>query len=158
MRRLVKKAFGLTLYHGTNFDSFKQIMETGMIIPQENKSTLNGYKIPDRLMEKYDGFSYFTDSKEVAIDYAMGNSSDYNVVIEVDLSEDALLPDDIDTFDAKDWKESLQQSNQVKVPGIITSDYFKNIYFYDNNKQLLLSTNINNWENDLQLYENSISG
>lgn len=164
MKRLIRKAFGQTLYHGTTLDNLQSITNSGMIMPQETEGAgldvENMQSAKDRAfnrlydeglrpdteeydakydvyleeeynkeLQKLNGFTFFTDSMVLAKDYS--NSSPI-VVLEVSLPEESLLPDDNDCNDCRNWKDSLQQIGQVKVPGMITDDYIVGVHIFKN--------------------------
>lgn len=166
MKRLIRKAFGTTLYHGTSLESLKSITEMGVIMPQESEGGGLGINFEaeitklvnerleqesiskesegyfDKYIEYYqeetknlesqvmEGYTFFTDTIERAMTYT---GSEPSVIIEVSISEDALLPDDNDCPDCKTWQESLQKVNQIKVSGQITSDYIVGVHLISTN-------------------------
>lgn len=171
MKRLIKKAFGTTLYHGTDSLALEGILSAGMIIPSESETPWTGYDsnkdtlmeiINEELQEKYpsiseqeykelaekeynrrvqesvetDQTSVFLATKSQAKHYAemlaQGSYEDeiVPVVIELDLPENSLMPDTNDSPRSKTWQESLEDSDQVRVVGNITTDYIKGVYVY----------------------------
>lgn len=165
MKRLIKKAFGVQLYHGTTMENLEQITEMGMIMPQEsagagidvsneNEAKQRAFnrlynegikpdseqyeeKMEEYLAEemevekrKFEGFTFFTDKKNMAIEYSGSTPS---VVIEVSLPESSLMADDNDCPDCKDWEESLAEVWQVKVVGPITEDYIEGVHITNEN-------------------------
>lgn len=157
MKRLIKKAFGKTLWHGTSLDSFKSIVENGAIFPNE----VNGAGPNGANQNLFDGFSFLATDFEIAKYYATrlsGNNGEPSVIIEVDVSEDALLPDDNDAPAAKTWQESANEVDQVKVNGPIYSDYFQTIYFYDTNGKIVGDVPFGQWETFYEEKESKIYG
>ena len=145
MNRLRKQAFGKTLWHGTTLNFFKEIVNTGGIYPNENYGA--GPAGADDTL--FDGFSFFATDYDVAYGYALDLSIKHNnpaVVIEVDVSEDALLPDDNDAAGAKTWQESEKMVEQVKITGPVTTDYFRTIYFHDPDGDLVGESSFSQWE------------
>lgn len=145
MKRLIKKAFGKTLWHGTNLENFKLMVEAGAIYPNEQEGS-GSLGAPDEL---FDGFSFFATSFDVAHGYAerAADIHDTGVVIEIDVPESSLLADDNDAPSAKTWQESAERIEQVKINGAITTDYFRTITFYDINGDLVGETPFSSWEN-----------
>lgn len=147
MKRLLKKAFGKTLWHGTNLSSFQSIVETGAIYPNEQEGA-GSNDAPDEL---YEGFTFFATTFNTAMGYAKASSSfvnaDPSIVIEIDVPENALLADDNDFTKAKNWQDSARAIEQVKVNGAITTDYFRTITFYDVSGNLVGDTPFSSWEN-----------
>jgi hypothetical protein len=103
------------------------------------------------------GYTFFTGGIESARGYARYNGS-IGVVIEADLSEEALLPDDNDCPSCKTWEDSLKRIDQVKVLGEITSDHIRRIHFFDNQtkKKIFVST-WDNWEEDMKKNKSKFS-
>lgn len=166
MKRLVRKAFGKILYHGTTLDSFKNIVSSGMIMPQESNGAGMQYdefydENPEIAERNFDGFVFLTTKDYIARDYAIGSSGNYasaggvGVVIEIDVPESSLLPDDSDMPEARTWQESSVAFGQVKVLGPITTDYFRDIHFYNSKLQLrIFVAQLNNWEQKFEENKN----
>lgn len=154
MKRLIKKAFGKILYHGTNLENFKNIASSGMIFPQET----NGAGPGTADEQDYDGYTFFATSYEKAQRYANWASSDNNppVVIELELPESSLLPDDNDCRDCKTWQESENAVQQVKVLGPVSDEYITEINFYDTNSRLFREIPYHQWQEFLERYEDRL--
>lgn len=156
MKRLIRKA-SKTLYHGTNYQGLIGITNSQSILP--NASEGAG---PARGRESnYYGFSFLATTKEKAFTYTKDISIDQlKVIIEVQVPEELLLPDDVDCPECKTWQESSSKVNQVKVVGEISSNHIKSIYLYNPiNDEFIVETNLNNWQKDFEqnaeLFENS---
>jgi len=146
MKRLIRKAFGTTVYHGTTFAALEGIVANGMLQPQE---VGGGGANPDN-PDGFEGFTFVTDSKLRAKSYgsiANSNNNKHNeiVVLELDIPENSLMADDNDCPECSTAEESLEKIQQAKVLGAITSDYIKQVHFYasSSGKPLLFSTNFN---------------
>lgn len=150
MKRLIKKAFGKTLYHGTTIENLSSITDLGMILPNESKGGgSNG--APD---SNYIGYVFLATTISAARFYAGYAMSGPRVILEVDIPEESLLPDDNDCPECKTWQESEERIMQVKVSGSITSDYFKNVYFYKNygNYDFVFEAPFLNWREEYKKY------
>lgn len=144
MKRLIKKAFEKTLYHGTTLDKLEGISNSGMMLPNETSGAGNGGD-----PNGFDGFTFFATDMWTAKQYAFewGGRSQYpKVVLEVNVPESALLPDDNDEEGAKTWQESADLIGQVKVLGSITSDYFRKVYFFNSEQEKVAEANFSNWQ------------
>lgn len=145
MKRLKKKAFGKTIWHGTSLDKFKSIVENGALFPNEEEGAGPG----GADISLFDGFTFFATEFSVAKGYALniaeaGDSP--GIIIEIDISEDALLPDDNDDPHAKTWQESADFVDQVKVSGPIYTNFFQTIYFYDIDFRIVGNVPFGQWE------------
>lgn len=158
MKRLIRKAFGKILYHGTTLENFKSIIAAGMISPQESggagiyDSNFN-LEYPSVAQRNFEGFVFLTIKEYNAREYAVGELGNYasgdvcGVVIEVDVPESSILPDDSDIPEARTWQESSSIGGQVKILGPVTTDYFRDIHFYNAKLELKIFTaQLNNWE------------
>jgi hypothetical protein len=167
LKRLIKKAFGKALYHGTNFESFLSIVQSGGIYPQE--TTASDWSKPEnidryfdgdkeeyqRMMDNYEGYTFFATEESTAKWYgnrAEGKSNVRGVyiVLKVDVSEDALMPDLNDAPEAKTWQDSEKSVAQVSVLGTVTSDYIVGVTFVFTNIHIEVNTTIANWKNDVK--------
>lgn len=158
MKRLIRKAFGTTLYHGTSLEALEQITSMGMIMPQESGGAGigedNETELRDIAYEKAKEDGADTSDEEILEEYyeleedkfkekfegytffagtlnaasSYANDNDPRVVIEVSVPEESLFPDDNDCWSCKTWQESLQRTNQVKVIGPITEDYIVGVH------------------------------
>lgn len=139
MKRLIRKAFGTILYHGTTLSSLESIVKDGMILPQERKG---GGQNPDNPLN-YDGFTFVSNDIELARRYGDVANRNYEdiAVLELDLPKSSLLPDDNDCPECKTVEESLEKIKQAKVLGSITSDYIRKVYFYNSEGKFLFDTN-----------------
>lgn len=147
MKRLIRKA-SKSLYHGTNYQGLIGITNSQSIIP--NASEGAG---PARGRESnYYGFSFLATTKEKAFTYTKDIAIDQlKAIIEVQVSEELLLPDDVDCPACKTWQESSDKVNQVKVEGEITSNFIKSIYLYNPiSDEFVIETNLNNWQKDFE--------
>lgn len=162
MKRLIKKAFEQTLYHGTNIENLTSITQVGMIVPQESdgdgissevvKDIITDQMIDDGIEYKSDEFEekyqeYFDKEVErqksayegyTFFAKTINKAKEYCstqplVVIEASLPKESLMPDDNDCPDCKTWQESLQHFAQVKVLGTITDDYITGVYIFEDN-------------------------
>lgn len=165
MKRLIRRAGMITLYHATTFENLKGITESGKIVPQNNEGFGLGQdndnfisdqaydevksmgiddsdpnfedefskaynKYHTQMSTKLNGFSFFTTTKERAEEtYLRGFRIE--AIIEISVSEDALLPDDNDDPDATTWQESRNSVQQVKVLGEINTTDINGVYIYD---------------------------
>lgn len=144
MKRLIKKAFGTTLYHGTTLSKLEGIVADGMLRPQESGG---GGANPDN-PNGFEGFTFVSNDITYALRYAhlvnrIQDLYEDLVVLELDVAEEALMPDDNDCPDCDTAEESLSKHKQAKVLGPITSDYIRMVHFYNQKKDLLLSTSFN---------------
>lgn len=152
MSRLKKTAFGKTLYHGTSVNKLKSITQAGMLQPQEERGgwMANGEEVD------FDGFTFWATEFNVAKYYAttMPYDGGPRVIIEADISTDALLPDDSDLPDEKSWESSAARNGQVKVSGPITDNYFRKLYFLnENTKEIVFECNYQGWEEEFKNHE-----
>ncbi|MDF2533883.1 MAG: hypothetical protein K0R18_40 [Bacillales bacterium] len=130
LKRLIKKAFGKTLYHGTSYEGLLGIIQMGGIYPNEQKNNGAGPAGADPIL--FDGFTFLATTIDRAKTYAnWAKGEGPKVVLEVDVSEDALQPDDNDAPFAKTWQDSSNHNDQVKLLGIVTTDYIKKVYLYN---------------------------
>lgn len=152
MSRLKKTAFGKTLYHGTSVNKLKSITQAGMLQPQEERGgwMANGEEVD------FDGFTFWATEFNVAKYYAttMPYDGGPRVIIEADISTDALLPDDSDLPDTKNWEASANRNGQVKVLGPIADNYFRKLYFLnENTNEIVFECNYQGWEQEFQNHE-----
>lgn len=148
MKRLIKKAFGTTLYHGTDTNKLRQITESGMLMP--NEATGAG-SIAENDGRNFEGFTFMATTLERGWYYSrVGNPNNFDnfqIVLELDVPEDSLMPDDDDCPTCKTWQDSARNIEQVKVLGSITDNYFKKVHF---NEKVVF--NYSNWEDELEEY------
>jgi hypothetical protein len=174
MKRLKKLAYGKTLYHGTSYENFLKIYEANGIVPQADQGAGIGVPKPDeddfydefgedeweeqfeeawefyvKQEEGFYGFTFFAGGMNTARGYIGGNKG-VSVVLEADISEDALLPDDNDAPNAKTWQESLKAVDQVKVLGEVTSDHIKRLHFFNEKGQKAFITTWDRWQEDYE--------
>lgn len=167
MKRLIKKAFGKELYHGTSVESFFSILNSGALYPQETQASdwakpenIKHYFFGDeeayhKHMDNYEGFTFFATDYYTAKEYgarAMGKSefNDIYVVLRADVSEDALMPDLNDSPNSKTWQESENDVGQVSVLGPVTMDYIKGVSFIFKSLHVELDSTIANWQTDVK--------
>lgn len=183
MRRLRRLAGTKTLYHGTSYDNFLKIYNVGEISPNAEGGAGIDYPEPDeddyyysdtdefdeegynnhveeyeRQMSGFLGFTFFTGGLKTARDYS-SDADKIGVVLEVELPEEILLPDDNDCYNCETWQDSLKSIDQVKVKGGVTSDKIKRIHFFNNNtkKKMFIST-WDSWEKDMEENQGKVSG
>lgn len=154
MKRLVRKAFEKTLYHGTNLERLKKITETGMIIPNEEMG--DGPGGADESL--YDGYTFFATTLRRAEWYAERAQGYENppVVIEVEVPESALLLDDNDFPHGKTWEDSARMISQVKILGPISSEYIKSVMFYNSALKEIGSAPFHQWESFFEKHKEEI--
>lgn len=144
MKRLIRKAFEKTLYHGTTIDKLDSISQSGMILPNESTGAGNGSDPTG-----FDGFTFFATDMWTAKQYAFdwGDRNDYpKVVIEVNVPESALQADDNDSPDSKTWQDSAEELGQVKILGPITSNYIRKVYFFNSRQEKVAEANFADWK------------
>lgn len=152
MKRLIKKAFGKTVYHGTNIERLKEITSMGQITPNE----ATGAGSNGASSGVYDGYTFFATTINRAAEYAVhvGKKEGFvPVVLEIDIDEKALLPDDNDDPDAKVWQDSQDSMDQVKILGPIDTSYIRMVRFIDDNGYYIEETPFTQWE---QVYEEKL--
>ncbi|MNC23024.1 hypothetical protein D3C75_710360 [compost metagenome] len=102
----------------------------------------------DFAKENYLGYVFLSATPELAKDYAQGNG-DIAIVLECEISDDTLLPDDSDCPSCKTWQESLNVSSQVKVSGEISTSDIKKVFFYDDVSYTKIGeSNLQSWEQE----------
>lgn len=156
MKRLRKIAFGKKLWHGTSLESLKRITDMGMLSPNENTgSSLD----PENTITQF-GFTFLATEKSVAEDYAFSsitivqNIEDrFPVVLEVNISQDALQPDNHDTGRSLTWQETAERTGQVKITGPVTDDYFEKVYFYDPYGNEIFNCNFKGWSSKFEQHK-----
>lgn len=154
MKRLIKKAFEIKLYHGTNLENLRSITDSGMMFPQEAGGAGNSWGDDS----KFEGYTFFATTLDKAWAYAnmsVISDEDVPVVLQLSLPENSLLPDDNDCPECKDWNESSNKVKQVKVLGQIASDYFEKVHFDLFGNESVV--NFKGWEKDFENLENTNS-
>lgn len=148
MKRLRKLAFGKKLWHGTSLESLRRITDMGMLSPNES---LGSSLDPEESVTQL-GFTFLATEKSVAEDYAFGsitivqNVEDrFPIVLEVNISQDALQADNHDTSKSLTWQETADTIGQVKITGPVTDDYFEKVYFYDPYGNEIFNCNFKGW-------------
>lgn len=146
MKRLVRKAFGKTVYHGTSFEGFKGIVQDGMLYPQASDGA---YKLVEDKVDSshYDGYSFVTSDIKQALWYAENvPSNDKNdftrplVVLELDIDPSILQPD----------TESNEQKDS-KFMGGVSTEYVRNVHFFKSDtKQEVFSSTLSNWKEEYE--------
>lgn len=145
MNKLRKLAFGKKLYHGTSLENLVSITSTGGILPQYQPG---GGTLDTTNIGAFTGFVFLATTYSQARDYCQ--KYDYGVVIEVDISEDALLPDDDDCANCKTWQESAKAVRQVKVAGEITTDYIRSVTIYKGYKKIVDGVSFPKWQEEFE--------
>lgn len=140
MKRLIRKAEAINLYHGTNLNNLDNILSEGLKA-NENEG---------------DDFSktFFTNDKEKALSYAhtaweMNGSrlNDCLVILEFALDTDILEPDP-DCFNCKNWKDSLNSIGSVSVNGSVLANRIIHIDIYSSNRELLFSGSLSEYNKE----------
>lgn len=156
MKRLVKKAGNKKLYNGVDFKSLDNIILIGLI-PQFvgfGGAQLGGGNNGDQnKLNNYKGFTFFATDIRMAYNYGESQcNGDYPiVVIEFNIDEDKLLPDDTDCLDCKTWQESESQIRQVKCKGSIQPESIEKIHFFNTDTgELVFSSSPENWKQDYE--------
>lgn len=165
MKRLIKKASKL-LYHGTNYAGLIGMTESGFISPQASQGAGLGvnydpeYNGPNdkRLEENFTGFVFLATNIDKAFSYTKSSNQsiqdELSAILEISLSENDLLPDDVDCPKCKTWQESESKVSQVKVGDSISIDNVGRVFLYNNKTQkLVVTTTIDSWQQD---YEQNI--
>lgn len=145
MNKLRKLAFGKKLYHGTSLENLVSITSAGGILPQYQPG---GGTLDASNVGAFAGFVFLATTFSQARDYCQ--KYDYGVVIEVDISEDALLPDDDDCTTCKTWQESAEKIHQVKVSGQITSDFIRSVTIYKGYKKVVDGVSFPKWQEEFE--------
>jgi hypothetical protein len=161
MRRLIKKAFGIDLYHVTDFKGFCGILQSGMIYadsPANAGIKDNSSYGQDRMDQGSDRSRYKENLYEEAIGYSEEDVDNYlgrvfllskdklskelstygSIAVRLRLPEDALLPDNNDCRDCKTAKESLDKIGQCSIIGDIASNYFDYYLFFNTSNEIIL--------------------
>lgn len=142
MKRLVKKAEAINLYHGTALANLDNILSSG-IKANSNESTEDHNK------------TFFTNNKDKALHYANiawsengQRLNDYCVVLELALDTDILEPDP-DCFNCNNWKDSLDSIGSVSINGSVLSSAITKIEIYSpSNDELLFSGSVADYSNN----------
>jgi hypothetical protein len=113
----------MLLFHGTTKTALGNMIESGTIIPQGSQGGIHLIK-KDVVIDKsqWEGFIFLTDDWDLAEWYSRGISNHLEkdlgvVILEIEIDEMLLLPDDIECPDASSWQDSLKRSSQVKIRG-----------------------------------------
>lgn len=158
MKRLIRKASDMTLYHGTSFDNLLEIISTGAILPNKNKGgwhadvvIVNGEEITDlrkkMINDNFWGFVFLATDIQRAMSYTLRHIDNEKpgVILEIaNIPTEDLLPDDTDCPSCKNWEESSSQTGQVKVSGEIDNSHITNVHFVNEFEDIVLTANLNN--------------
>lgn len=152
------------LYQGTNLLTPDGITSEQKLIPNKQNASYAleaGYPVED-----YKGYLFFTDSLSNAIHYStlafanvknshngLEDLHNLNVVLEVELLEEDLIPDKCDAPEATSWEESLSKCRAVSVKGEVLIGSVKRILFchYEIDNVLVISS-ISNWRSTIREY------
>jgi hypothetical protein len=131
MNRLIKK---IKVYHTTSVNNFEKIKSEGFIQPQKGQGAGINYENPTR-----EEISYFSNhvflctTLDKAISYVdYYKEENQAIILELEIDEDELLPDQSDCYDCENWIESAEKIQQVCVKGKISTQKISSIYVYDN--------------------------
>lgn len=168
MKRLVRKAANITLYHATSMDSLFAIIESGELRPQEvqasdwtNPENVDKYFDGDmdeynRQMNNYVGYTFFADNEGTAKGYGSraagkSNINNFYAIIIAELDEEILMPDLNDAPSATTWQESARESGQVSVLGSIPISQMTGLIIVENNYiHMSVNTTFETWKTDLK--------
>lgn len=132
-----------TLYHSTSLYNCKSIIETGFIESRLGRGI--GFEFTgdeedfNNNLKKADGYVFLSDSFELVSGLYGSESFFEPVVIELNIDNIILLPDDIDCPECKTWQESLEKLNQLKVKAPISINNIVKIHVLKENKVLTVN-------------------
>lgn len=166
MKRLLKKASTVELFHATSMESFESILQSGEIRPQEilnsdwaNESYIdrffNGDKEEyERRMNAYTGYTFFATDQYSSQFYGTraadkAEFSDIYAILVFDVPEDIVLPDWSDMPEAETWQDSAREYGQVSVLGPVGTDKLKEIILTIRPVHVQFKTTVENWKEDL---------
>lgn len=129
MKRLIKKAQSIELYHGTNLLNVDSILSTGFKAGSEGK-VWNNTNVNQTFFD--------VDADHVmewycinAVEKAGDRPDDAWAIFKVGLDTNILVPDLDDNPDAKTWEESVDRNGQVAVNGSVPASVIKEIILID---------------------------
>jgi hypothetical protein len=151
MKRLIRKAKPITIYHGTNLLSLDKILQTGIAAGLIEDS-------PFYMTSKNQ--SFFGTNINTSIDYGQikytndgSRMKDAIVVLEITFDTDYLEPDNDDAPFAKTWEES---GNQVAVDGSIRAEQINYLYFYNNQRELIIDCTKDDYLSNTEEIKNKV--
>lgn len=139
----------MKLYHGTSLEHLRGISNDGGMVPQKGRG--DGQVDRDADVSKFEGYTFLATTEDQAKNYAQNRlweneGNVYLTIIEIEMEEELLLPDNDDLDDAKTWQESAEELEQVKVQGGIPKEKITNVRMYDNDENIIFEGPFENWE------------
>lgn len=148
MKRLLKKAELLELYHGTSTNFLPSIMKQGLIPSNESKNT--PYEFGSEIETKYKDCVYLALDELYAADMASQTTDKYGgaiLVIGVEVDSENLIADEDytkgDENKINNWKESLYQWGSVAHKGAISPQSIKSLIIYDDENDAHYEVDLN---------------
>lgn len=150
----------MKLYHGTSFTSLNLITDSKKILPQKFRGAdQSNDRLKSKNKTEYTGFTFLATTMDKAkyysnyVSHMREHGSIYEVVIEVEVSEEKLLPDNDDLQQAKTWQESANENQQVKIMGEVPKDWITNVHIYDTyNGQKIFEHAFENWKEEFDKF------
>lgn len=155
MKRLIRKAEPITIYHGTNLLSLDEILQTGIAAGMiENSTWTNTNSAQTFYTTTMDRAKYYGSVKYYRFGRRM---NDVIVVMEIDFDTDYLEPDKDDVPNATTWQESDEARKQVAFSGSVVANQIQKLYFYEGmNDDLILECTTSEYLSDPEAIKEKI--